>query len=202
MLKISSFKGGYDRNFCYVLYDEVSKEAAIIDLSLESGLMMPFLEKKGLKLKFAVVMHSHFDHLVGYEHYRKKKIPLCAHQSFRQETDRKLKDNGQLRLGGFSLTVMATPGHTNDAICLLAGGNLFTSDTLFIDGCGRCDLEGGDAGKMYHSLQRLKQLPDSTVIYPGHDYGFRPFDTLGSQKQRNKCLRCQSREEFCRDLNR
>lgn len=196
MLSIKSFKGGYDNNYSYVLYDKESKDCCIVDISLKPSLIMPFIEENNLKLKFVVVMHSHFDHLVGYDYYLENKIPIYAHQSFEKEVDRKLKDGDEIKLGDSSLKIMHTPGHIYDAICILVEGKLFTSDTLFIDECGRCDLGGADIDKMRGSLQRIKSLPDATMIYPGHDYGSVPFQTLGEQKKRNKYLMCEDKEEF------
>ena len=74
---------------------------------------------------------------------------------------------------------------------------MICGDVLFIDGCGRCDLPGGDAEVMYETLyNRVMELPDDTVVYPGHNYGPTPSATLGEQKQTNPYLRCGSREEF------
>lgn len=190
MLKLKSFKGGFDGNFSYVLYDGKSREAAVIDTSIEPAVLLEFIGKNNLNLKFVVVMHGHFDHLIGLDFYQKKGIPVYAHESFRKKVkaDKRLKEGAKIKLGDSVLKVLHTPGHIYDAICLLTEGKLFTSDTLFVDGCGRCDLAGADREKMRESLEKIKQLPDETMIYPGHDYGFRPYDRLGSQKKRNKCL--------------
>ena len=75
-----------------------------------------------------------------------------------------------------------------------------TGDTIFIDGCGRCDLPGGSAKKMYESLYNiLMKLPDETLLYTGHNYGPKPFATLASQKKSNPYLRCTSMEEFLQE---
>ena len=81
--------------------------------------------------------------------------------------------------------------------CFLYDGQLIAGDTLFIDGCGRCDLPGGDAKVMYNSLYNiLLKLPDETIIYPGHNYGPVPSDTLRHQKQTNPYLQAGSLSEF------
>ncbi|MBU0470766.1 MAG: MBL fold metallo-hydrolase [Nanoarchaeota archaeon] len=188
MLKVKSFCGGYDNNFSYILYDEKTREAAIIDLAIEPKILLEFIVKNNLKLKFAVIMHSHFDHLVGYDYYKQNKIPLAASEKIKKEVDLKLKDDEELAMGSSKLKVLATPGHIYDAICILVENKLFTSDTLFIDGCGRCDLPGADVKKMQESLKRIKSLTDETVIYPGHDYGRVPFATLKEQKKTNPYL--------------
>lgn len=199
MLQLKIFKGGYDGNFSYVLFDNETKEAGIIDTSIEPSIILQFIQEKGLTLKFAIIMHSHFDHVVGYEEYKKRKIPLAASEHFKNVVDIQLQDNGELVLGSSKLKVVYTPGHIYDSICVLTENKLFTSDTLFIDGCGRCDLEGADINQMYDSLERIKKLPDETLIYPGHDYGDTPFDTLDNQKKTNHFLTAQTKDEFIQE---
>ncbi len=126
-----------------------------------------------------VVMHSHFDHIVELEKYPWK---IYGHESTRVKVDEKLKDEI------FGFKVLHTPGHIYDAICLYGYGKLFTSDTLFVEGCGRVDLEGAEPEKMQETLEKLKQLPDETVIYPGHDYGSTPSSTIGREKVNNGFL--------------
>ena len=197
MLKLKTFKGGFDRNLSYVLYDDESKEAAIIDISVEPKILIDFIKEEGLKLKFAVIMHSHFDHLNGYDYYREEGIKLVASEQIKKAVDLKLKDGDELGSGKYSnlglgkhkLKVIHTPGHLFDAICLLVEGKLFTSDTLFIGCCGRTDLDGADPEEMKKSLEKIKFLPDETIIYPGHDYSSVPFTTLGEQKESNSYLR-------------
>ncbi len=196
MLHLRTFKGGYDSNFSYILYDHSTKEAAIIDTSIEPDTLLSFIQEKRLQLKFVVIMHSHFDHMVGIDRYREKGIKLAASEKMQKEIDIKLKDGDELQLGDHQLKVLFTPGHIYDSICILVQGKLFTSDTLFIDGCGRVDLQGADVEDMFNSLQKIKQLPDDTIIYPGHDYGRVPFETLGNQKKSNRFLQAEPMEEF------
>lgn len=197
MFNLTTFKDGYDDNFSYVLYDDESRDAVIIDTALEPSLLLNFIQENNLILRFAVIMHSHFDHVVGYDYYRQHKIPLAASEHFHREVDIRLKDNETLYLGKHQLKVIATPGHIYDCICILVEGKLFTSDTLFIDGCGRCDLAGANPEDMYNSLYlKILELPDATIIYPGHDYGSVPYATLAEQKQTNFYLQARSKEEF------
>lgn len=195
MLNVKSFKGGFDGNLSYVIFDSAAKDAAIIDISVGPEILLGYIKKERLNLKFAVIMHSHFDHLSGYDFYRERKIKLLASENMgkgvgvKLKVDAKLKDGDELKLGNYKLKVIHTPGHIHDAICILANGKLFTSDTLFIDGCGRCDLEGADVPEMEKSLKKIKALPDETIIYPGHDYGPKKFATLGEQKKTNPCLK-------------
>jgi len=189
MLKLKTFKGGYDGNFSYVLFEPESKEAMIVDTSLKPELLLEFIKENKLRLQSAVVMHSHFDHMVSLDYYRKNKISLYGSENLPFEVDRKLKEGDELGLGQYKIKVISAPGHTPDCILLYVDGKLFTTDVLFIDGYGRCDLAGGDAEKMRETLKKIKNFPDETMICPGHDYGRVPFDTLGEQKKSNLCLR-------------
>ena len=100
-------------------------------------------------------------------------------------------------MGNISFDILHTPGHTPGCLCFLAQGQLISGDTLFIDGCGSCDLPGGDAKTMYNSLYNiLMKLPDETIVYPGHNYGPLPTDTIGGQKQTNPYLQCNNLKEF------
>jgi glyoxylase-like metal-dependent hydrolase (beta-lactamase superfamily II) len=92
---------------------------------------------------------------------------------------------------------MHTPGHTPGSQCFLVDDNLVSGDTLFIGGCGRVDLPGSDPAQMYDSLvNKLKVLPDDTVLYPGHHYADRPRTTMGEEKKRNLYLRFNRLEDF------
>lgn len=195
------FSGGFDSNFSYILYDEKSKEAAILDISVDPTPILAYIKDKGLNLQFAVVMHSHFDHLVGYEFYQEHKIPLFGHESIKKEVDKKLKHEEEIKLGSSKLKVLHTPGHIYDSICIFVEGKLFTSDTLFIDSCGRCDFPGASIEDMYNSLYNvILKLPEDTIVYPGHDYGNKPFATLKEQKQTNVYLQAKTKNDFV--LNR
>ena len=94
------------------------------------------------------------------------------------------------------MKVMHTPGHIPSMMCLLIGKKLLTGDTLFVEGCGRIDLPGGDIRKHWESLQKIKGMDDSIEIYPGHDYGSVPHSTVGREKKSNPYLRCRSLGEF------
>jgi glyoxylase-like metal-dependent hydrolase (beta-lactamase superfamily II) len=103
----------------------------------------------------------------------------------------------KLSVGKIDFDILYTPGHTPGCQCFLAQGHLITGDTLFINGCGRCDLPGSDPKVMYNSLYNvLMKLPDETVVYSGHNYGPTPTDTMGHQKQTNPYLQCNSLKEF------
>jgi glyoxylase-like metal-dependent hydrolase (beta-lactamase superfamily II) len=103
----------------------------------------------------------------------------------RSDVDVRLTDETPLRLGSITFDVFHTPGHTPGGICLHAEGNLFTGDTLFVGDSGRTDLSGGHRPTLGASIRRLMELPDDTVVWPGHDYGPTPRSTLGWEKRHN-----------------
>ncbi len=143
-------------------------------------------------------MHSHGDHIVELEVYRENNVPLLAHSSMKVKVNQVLEEGDTVKVGKISFSVMHTPGHRFDCICLYREGHLFTSDTLFVHGVGRVDFEGSDPEVMLETLDRLKSLPDNTVVYPGHDYGPTPRSTIGEEKVKNHFL-SMSREEFMRN---
>jgi glyoxylase-like metal-dependent hydrolase (beta-lactamase superfamily II) len=193
-MQLKSFKGGYDSNFSYLLWK--GEEGVIIDTALDPFEIFDFADENNVSIKYAFVMHSHFDHKVQLEKYREAGILLVGSPFLPFLVDQKVNDGDVLRITDTEIKIIHAPGHTPDCILLSIGKMLFTTDVLFIDGCGRCDFAGGDAGKMYDTLEMIKQLPDETVIYPGHDYGKVPFDTLGNQRLTNRFLMAKSKEDF------
>jgi len=185
-MEVISFKGGFDKNFSYLLLD--GKDCCLLDSCLPAKEILDYVEKNKLNLKFVILLHSHFDHIVDLDKYKEAGIPLFAHESTNVEADRKLRDKENIVLGSLKIKVIHTPGHRFDCICLQVKKCLFTSDTLFVNGCGRIDLPGSNPDEMWETLVKLRELPDDLVIYPGHDYGDKETDTLGSQKKKNKYL--------------
>ena len=182
-MQIKTFCGVYDHNFSYLIIE--GKECALIDPAVPAVEILNYVNENGLRLKFIVIMHSHFDHLVDLLKYRKEGISWYGHQDLKIKVDKTIEDGNLIYLGKIQMKVMHTPGHTPDAICLLLDNHLFTSDTLFVGGCGRTDLPGGNSDQLKRSLNRLQQLSDSVIIYPGHDYGSTKTSTIKKEKQNN-----------------
>jgi glyoxylase-like metal-dependent hydrolase (beta-lactamase superfamily II) len=108
-----------------------------------------------------------------------------------------LDDGMVLEVGGLRITVLYTPGHTPDGVCYVVDGCLFSGDTLFIGECGRADLPGSDPSALYDSLfDKLGRLPGDTRVYPGHDYGPKPWSTLDEQRRTNYTLAPRTRAQF------
>ncbi|MFC1690924.1 MBL fold metallo-hydrolase [Nanoarchaeota archaeon] len=187
-MRVETFCGGFDRNLAYLVWDEDTKEAAVIDTALQAEFIFHEAKQQKLKIKYAFIMHSHFDHTKDLEKYKEKQIKLVAHQGIKGDRDIGVNDNQEIELGKCKLTVLYTPGHTPDGISIFVDDKppkLFTSDTLFIGTAGRTDIEGGDQGMLLQSLKRLSLLPEDTVVYPGHDYGKTQTSTIGNEKKKN-----------------
>lgn len=106
-------------------------------------------------------------------------------------------DGAYIALGETRIHMLQTPGHSPGSVCYRADGFLFTGDTLFIYGCGRCDLDGSDPRRMFHSLQRLKQgIADEVIVLPGHHYSAQPSTTMGEQRRANPFLHFEEPDEF------
>jgi len=187
---VKQFLVGGIKNFVYVIADEKSKQAAVIDTT-EAKEVMDFLDENRMKLVYIFNTHSHHDHTGGNMQLKQLGGKIVAYNS----GDIHIDEGSVLQLGSIKIKIFHTPGHTQDSICILAENNLFTGDTLFVEECGRTDLLGGSSEQMYESLNRLKKLPGSIKIYPGHLYGG-PSSTIAREKTKNYCLADRSKEEF------
>lgn len=181
-MPIQTFFGGYDRNFTYILFSQ--EKCCIIDPAVPAQEVLAWIREKKLLPQFVIFLHSHFDHIVDLDTYRHEGIPIWGHSSTEIKVDRKVTEGENIGFDSIKIEVLHTPGHRYDCICLLVDGKyLFTSDTLFVENIGRIDLPGSDPKKMEETLQRLCQLPEDIIVYPGHDYGSTPTSTIGREKR-------------------
>jgi len=203
-LLIQQYEIGPLNNFIYLLGDPETKEMAIVDPAWDVDFLCREAKRLGYKISSVFLTHCHPDHVNGLERiltlhqvpvYLSKYETPASRPRVQGLVD--LKDKDKISVGNISFDVLHTPGHIPGCQCFLAQGCLLTGDTLFIDGCGRCDLPGSDPRVMYNSLYNIiMKLPDETVIYSGHNYGPTPTDTMGHQKQTNPYLQCNSLKEF------
>jgi glyoxylase-like metal-dependent hydrolase (beta-lactamase superfamily II) len=200
---IRQLKIGLD-NFSYVVYCTDKKEAIIVDPSYDASKALDFIKQNNLMLKYIIITHYHYDHTKDIITIKKavSSVKIIASEldgeKLGEKVDIFVTDGQKLKLGNIELQFILTPGHTPGGICVLIDNKaIITGDTLFIGDCGRTDLPGGNINQMYKSLQeKIKPLPDEIIVYPGHDYGEKPFDTLGNQKRNNKTLLARNIEEF------
>ncbi len=192
---------------CYILGDEKTHEAIIVDPGGNARDILNTLQRTGLKAKAIVNTHAHFDHIIALNEVR-----AATHAPFMIHTDevpvlasaeasaglfgmrvappapaeRLLKDGDQVEVGGLVLHVLHTPGHTPGGICLLHESQVFVGDTLFQGSIGRTDLPGGDYATLMQSIRdKLLPLPDDTTVYPGHGQA----TTMGEEKALNPFVR-------------
>jgi len=196
-MTIEQIPAAGDRNFAYLLAVPEDGAAAIIDPGAASEKLGARLRALGLALRFVICTHHHHDHTAGWrELVGEFGARLAAFENSPLQANLALTDGAELRLGGEALRIIHTPGHTEDSICIHVAGAVFTGDTLFVGKGGGTDY-GDGARRQYDSLHlKLTQLPDDTVVYPGHDVGFRPFSTIGEEKAQNPFLLQPDFEHF------
>lgn len=195
---LEQIKGRFGGNFAYVIADERSLEGAVIDTSGLAGKILKFTEKNGISILYVFNTHSHPDHTGGNsELVERTGAKIVKHFSSAGPSDLPVSDGDVLVIGSLKAKVLHTPGHSPDGISILVGNNLFTGDTLFVNECGRTDLSGGSSEQLWHSLfKKICELDDDIEVWPGHDYGPLPHDSLGNQKRSNYTLKKRTLEEF------
>lgn len=192
---------GQMANFTYVIADEESEQAAVIDPSWDLDKVFGTLKRNGWKTKYVINTHTHFDHVLGNEQVAEVTgAKIIQHENSKLTKDISVINDDKIEIGNIKLRVLHTPGHSEDSMCLLLDEQIiFTGDTLFVGNCGRTDLPGSDPAKMYHSLfDTLAKLDDNLTVYPGHDYGPTQTSTIGQEKKTNHVLRPRSEQEFLR----
>ena len=204
------------QNYVYLVGDPETREAAVIDAAWDIDAIVAAADADGMTITKALVTHFHPDHLGGHfggmsitgatelvarlpvkVHINKHEAGFVGRVSDLSASDVLPVDAGDtVTVGNVPLTFVHTPGHTPGSQCFLVDGALISGDTLFIGSCGRSDLPGSDPAALYQSLQTLKDLPDETVLYPGHNYADRPTSTIGHEKRRNMFMRFDSVDDF------
>ena len=196
---------------CYIVWDDRSRSAAIIDPGAEPERILRRAGELGVEVQIIINTHGHVDH-IGANAPVKEALgcPIAIHKDdvwllndelgvpiarligavVSPAPDRMLIDGDRITLGETVIEVIHTPGHSPGSVCLLCDNLVFTGDTLFVGGVGRTDLPGGSYEELVKSIRtRLFALADETIVLPGHDYGARPRSTIGQEKSSNPFLR-------------
>lgn len=197
-MKVHQIQVGAMQNFTYVLEDEETSEGIIIDPSWDLEKLEQVISRNNIKIKFIVNTHHHFDHTLGNEAVKKITGALIIqHSESTLKHDISVKTGDAIVFGNSKLTVIHTPGHSKDSMCLVGDGKIFSGDTLFVGNCGRVDLPGGSASELYDSIfDKLYGLDDDLVLYSGHNYGSTPISTIGEQKSTNFVMQKRSKQSF------
>jgi hydroxyacylglutathione hydrolase len=186
-------------NFTYMIADEKTKEAAVVDSSYNAEEIIKILKTQNLRLKYVINTHGHSDHTAGNTELKSIfGAKLVAHKLSKVNCDIWVEDGDVIKIGSISLKIIYTPGHTVDSICILVDNQkLLTGDTLFVGECGRTDMPGGNSKSMYDSLfNKILKIEDSIEVYPGHDYGSTQTSTIGRERTSNYTLQPRTVKDF------
>jgi hydroxyacylglutathione hydrolase len=194
---------GHLESNCFIIADERTKEAILIDPGDEPDRILDLLTKNNLKLKYIVCTHAHFDHVGAipelktetgarilihydeldiYKHTREQAAILWGFElEPLPEPDMLVSEGDELEVGGLKFRILHTPGHSPGSICLYGEGIVITGDTLFAGTVGRTDLFGGNVQKLKSSFRKLMALADEVRVFPGHG----PQSTIGKERTDN-----------------
>jgi sulfur dioxygenase len=191
--------------YTYLLASRAGGEALIIDPVLgKVDRYLQLVKELNLKLVKAVDTHLHADHITGLGALRDRIhcITAMGEQTKADVVSMRIGDGDELTIEGLALNVIYTPGHTDDSYSFVMQDRVFTGDTLLIRGTGRTDFQNGDPRAEYESIfGRLLTLPDSTLVYPAHDYKGETVSTIGEERAFNPRLQVKSVEEFVDLMN-
>lgn len=206
-LYVRQLKLGPMKNFVYLVGAEGSPEVAVIDPAWDVAAIQRAAGEDGKRIACAIVSHCHPDHVNGLpELLRGLDIPVYA-QKRELEFSADLRSIGDamkgaspgetVQVGPLSIQLLHTPGHTPGSHCVLAGDALLSGDTVFVNGCGRCDLDGGNPEDMYRTIsQVLMQVPPETRLFPGHDYGDVQVSSLAREREQNPHFQHRDLQSF------
>ena len=203
-------------NFVYLIGDRQTRECMVVDPAYAITDILEIIDQDEMKLTGVLATHYHPDHVGGSMmgmkiqgvadllektqipiHINKHETKWVACTTGLNETDLVQHEGGdKVSVGDVSITFVHTPGHTPGSQCFLVEQRLVAGDTLFLDGCGRTDLPGGNPGDLYTSLQTLASLPAATIVCPGHQYSALPSANLGDVVSTNHVFRPSSQQQW------
>jgi hydroxyacylglutathione hydrolase len=208
------------QNFVYLIGDKESGECVVVDPAWAVDDVVDLVEEEDMKLVGALATHYHPDHVGGTMygltveglprlmerapckvHAHKLEVAGIRQVTGLDESDFVKHDSGdKVKVGDIEIELLHTPGHTPGSLCFRLKSALVAGDTLFLQGCGRVDLPGGDPEQMYHTLtQRLSSLPGDTVLYPGHAYGGEHAD-MDTVRRTNQYMSIPNLETWMRTM--
>ncbi|AOV16662.1 MBL fold hydrolase [Acidihalobacter aeolianus] len=191
-------------NFVYLIQDLASQRAAVVDPAWDVPAIRRLADETGVRITDILLTHSHHDHINGVDellqatdaevHLLKPEASFWGHPLAKPS----LHHGGdRFQLGDTEIELLHTPGHTPGSTCYRLGDDLITGDTLFVFGCGRCDLKGGDPEAMFDTLRHLREdLPADTRIRPGHNYAEKTTSTIEEQARCNPFMHFADVDRF------
>jgi sulfur dioxygenase len=186
--------------YTYLIAPREGGEALLIDpVKTELSKYLQLIDELGLRLVFAIDTHVHADHVTALGDLRAASncATLMGEHSKAECVSGKLSDGERIKVGGLELRALYTPGHTDDSYSFVMKDRVFTGDTLLIRGTGRTDFQNGDPAAEYESLfSKLLQLPEQTLVYPGHDYRGWTVSTIGEERAHNPRLQARSKDDY------
>jgi glyoxylase-like metal-dependent hydrolase (beta-lactamase superfamily II) len=205
-------------NFVYLIGDRATGEAVVVDAAYDVRGVLDVAAADGMKVTGALASHYHPDHvggdMMGHQisgvrellllnpvpiHVQRDEAPWVQRVTGAGPSELVLHDSGDVvQVGDLRIELIHTPGHTPGSQCFFVDGRyLVSGDTLFLEGCGRTDLPGGDPAQLYDSLaHRLAKVPDDTVLFPGHLYSAEPSATMGETRHWNYVFKPRSEAEW------
>lgn len=193
-MKVETFVRGPLLNNVYLLWDEDSKDAAIIDPAMMSENVLQTIQDNQLTLRYILNTHRHFDHVDCIDFFREKTgAPALLHQDdaamLKEQLgivpDVLLQGGEELELGSLTIQTLHTPGHSAGSVSFLVEDHLFAGDILFPGSVGRSDFEDSDGELLLKVIaEKILPLPDATRILPGHGDG----TTVGAERANNPFL--------------
>ena len=205
------------RNFAYLIGDRETGECVVVDPAYAAGDLVDIAEADGLRLTGVLATHHHPDHvggtMLGFTlrgvaellektpvpvHVNSQELSWVANVTGIAPSELTGHQHGDtLEVGAVRVQLLHTPGHTPGSQCFLVDNRLVAGDTLFLEGCGRTDLPGGDPAKLYESLtQKLSKVPDSAILFPGHQYSQDPSASMGDTRRLNFVFRPRNEAEW------
>ena len=202
--EITSMELGPMENFVYLITDLNTKQAAVVDPAWDVSKIIDYANSHDITITDVLLTHSHHDHINGVEEILNDCDPqlhlLTEESDFWQASlDKPSLHHGgdTISVGDTEIKVLHTPGHTPGSACYLLDKDIITGDTLFVFGCGRCDLTGGDPEQMFTTLKKMKtELPADTLIHPGHNYATQATSQLSEEIAGNPFLHFQECSDF------
>ena len=197
-------------NYSYLVTDHATRAAALIDPAWQPDQLLAAIDEAGARLTHILVTHAHPDHCALAAPLAARFSAMVCLGRVEAESARftcpsllLLDDEAHLQIGETAVRALLTPGHTPGGLCYLFERDCFTGDTVFVEGCGRCDLPGSDPLAMYRSVQRLKALlPAGVTLHAGHSFGKGPSKPLARVREENLYFHLEDPEIFVGMLTR